>query len=205
LPGEVVKAITSENLVAVSVLSGNRNFEGRIHPYVRANYLASPPLVVIYALAGRIDIDLLNEPLGYDPDGKPVFMRDIWPTNTEIQQAVESTVSSDMFREKYKSVFLGNETWNSIQSSDSELYAWDDASTYIQEPPFFLNDTSDKTDKIMIQAARILVYLGDSITTDHISPAGAIPADSPAVNISLPGGCIHVTSIRMVHEEAMTE
>jgi aconitate hydratase len=180
LPGEVVKAITSENLVVVSVLSGNRNFEGRIHPYVRANYLASPPVVVIYALAGRIDIDLLNEPLGHDTDGKPVFMRDIWPTNLEIHQAVASTVSSDLFREKYKSVFLGNETWNSIQSTDSELYAWDDASTYIQEPPFFLNDTREKTDKIMIQAARILAYLGDSITTDHISPAGAIPADSPA-------------------------
>jgi aconitate hydratase len=180
LPGEVVKAITSENLVAVSVLSGNRNFEGRIHPYVRANYLASPPLVVIYALAGTVDIDLENEPLGFDPDGKSIFMRDIWPSSQEITQAVLLNVSSEMFTDKYQSVFTGNETWNAIRSSDSELYPWDESSTYIQEPPFFLDNINDESNIKQINAARVLVLLGDSITTDHISPAGSIPADSPA-------------------------
>jgi aconitate hydratase len=180
LPGEVVKAITSENLVAVSVLSGNRNFEGRIHPYVRANYLASPPLVVIYALAGTIDFDLQNEPLGYDLDGKPVYMRDIWPSNLEISELVAQNVSTDMFRNKYQSVFTGNETWNSIRSSDSNLYPWDDTSTYIHEPPFFLNDDQENSNIKQITSARVLVFLGDSITTDHISPAGTISADSPA-------------------------
>jgi aconitate hydratase len=180
LPGEVVKAITSENLVAVSVLSGNRNFEGRIHPYVRANYLASPPLVVIYALAGTVDIDLENEPLGLDIDGNPVFMKDIWPSSLEVNQAVSQNVSSEMFTEKYKSVFTGNETWNAIRSSGSELYPWDDSSTYIQEPPFFLEDVHGQSNIKRIIAARVLAFLGDSINTDHISPAGTIPADSPA-------------------------
>ena len=180
LPGEVIKAITSGNLVAVSVLSGNRNFEGRIHPYVRANYLASPPLVVAYALAGTINIDLKNEPLGVDTEGNPVFLRDIWPSNHEVDQMVEQTVSTDMFRDKYRSVFTGNETWNAIQSSDSELYHWDKSSTYIQEPPFFL-DLAHGTPRIAnVTGARVLAFLGDSITTDHISPAGAIPIDSPA-------------------------
>ncbi|OGO13463.1 MAG: aconitate hydratase 1 [Chloroflexi bacterium RBG_16_47_49] len=180
LPGEVVKAITSENLVAVSVLSGNRNFEGRIHPYVRANYLASPPLVVIYALAGTVDIDLQNEPLGYNPDGRPVYMRDIWPSNQEITQTVTQFVDSEMFKVKYQSVFTGNETWNAIQSSSSELYPWDKTSTYIQEPPFFMDGNDRKTNIQPVFSARVLALLGDSITTDHISPAGSIPADSPA-------------------------
>jgi aconitate hydratase len=180
LPGEVVKAITSGNLVAVSVLSGNRNFEGRIHPYVRANYLASPPLVIIYALAGTVNIDLLNEPLGYDPDGNPVYMKDIWPSNNEITKVVSENVSSDMFIEKYQSVFSGNTTWNTITSNGSELYPWDNSSTYIQEPPFFLDYSPDKTYIKPISGARVLAFLGDSITTDHISPAGSIPADSPA-------------------------
>jgi len=180
LPGEVVKAITSENLVAVSVLSGNRNFEGRIHPYVRANYLASPPLVVIYALAGTVDIDLQNEPLGFDLDGKPVYMRDIWPSNLEISQAVAQNVSTEMFINKYQSVFTGNETWNAIKSSDSNLYPWDEESTYIHEPPFFINDAQEHSNIKPIISARLLVFLGDSITTDHISPAGSISSDSPA-------------------------
>jgi aconitate hydratase len=180
LPGEVVKAITSKNLVAVSVLSGNRNFEGRIHPYVRANYLASPPLVVIYALAGTVDIDLQKDPLGLDTDGKPVFMRDIWPSNDEIDKAISKTVTSSMFKEKYSSVFTGNETWNSIQATSSELYPWDKSSTYIQEPPFFQDLENNRPNHIHISGARVLALLGDSITTDHISPAGAIAVDSPA-------------------------
>lgn len=180
LSGEMVKAITSLDLVAVAVLSGNRNFEGRIHPYVRANYLASPPLVVAYALAGTIDIDLVNEPLGKDQDGHPVFLREIWPTAQEIQRAISDVVLPDMFRSKYADVFTGNETWNAIQGSEGDLYLWDTNSTYIQEPPFFINITKEIEPIIEIMAARALVVLGDSITTDHISPAGAIPADSPA-------------------------
>jgi aconitate hydratase len=180
LPGEVVKAITSKNLVAVSVLSGNRNFEGRIHPYVRANYLASPPLVVIFALAGTVDIDLQNEPLGIDTEGKPVLMKDLWPSNKEISEAETQYVSSDMFTEKYQSVFSGNETWNAIKSTESELYPWDENSTYIQEPPFFLEDIHKIATHKPIIGAWVLALFGDSITTDHISPAGSIPADSPA-------------------------
>ena len=180
LPGEVVKAITSGNLVAVSVLSGNRNFEGRIHPYVRANYLTSPLLVVAYALAGIVEIDLKNEPLGTDPDGNPVYLRDIWPLSQEVAQIVSQNVSTEMFKEKYQSVFTGNETWNAIRSSESELYPWDKNSTYIQEPPFFL-DLDHESHKINgFTKGRVLALLGDSITTDHISPAGSIPTDSPA-------------------------
>jgi aconitate hydratase len=180
LPGEVVKAITGGNLVAVSVLSGNRNFEGRIHPYVRGNYLASPPLVVVYALAGTVDIDLKNEPLGFASDGSPVFLSDLWPSNQEVAQIVAGNLSTDMFRERYKSVFSGNETWNAIQSPESELYAWDENSTYIQEPPFFM-DYQQETQAIRgFSGGRVLAWLGDSITTDHISPAGAIQVESPA-------------------------
>ena len=188
LPGEVVKAITSENLVAVSVLSGNRNFEGRIHPYVRANYLASPPLVVIYALAGTVDIDLENDPLGFDLGGKPVFMRDIWPSNLEISTAVAQNVSTQMFINKYQSVFSGNETWNAIKSNDSDLYPWDDSSTYIHEPPFFKIDDQENSNIKQITSARVLAYLGDSITTDHISPAGSISSDSPAGKFLIANG-----------------
>jgi aconitate hydratase len=180
LPGEVVKAITGGNLVAASVLSGNRNFEGRIHPYVRANYLASPPLVVAYALAGTIDIDLRNEPLGTDQDGNDVYLRDIWPLNQEVAQKVANNVSTEMFLDKYKSVFNGNDTWNAIQSHESELYAWDANSTYIQEPPFFIDLSPENRSIKGFSNGRILALLGDSITTDHISPAGAIAVDSPA-------------------------
>jgi len=180
LPGEVVKAITSGNLVVASVLSGNRNFEGRIHPYVKANYLASPPLVVAYSLAGTVEIDLKNEPLGFDPEGNPVYLKDIWPGNQEVGQIVAQNVSTEMFIDKYKSVFTGNETWNAIQSSESELYPWDSSSTYIQEPPFFQGLNNENRKITGFTGGRILALLGDSITTDHISPAGSIPADSPA-------------------------
>jgi aconitate hydratase len=180
LPGEVVKAISGGNLVAVSVLSGNRNFEGRIHPYVKANYLASPPLVVAYALAGTVDIDIRNDPLGVDTNGQPVFLKDIWPTNLEVAEEVRKNVSAEMFHKKYQSVFNGNETWNAIQSSDSELYPWNTTSTYIHEPPFFAGITTEKTTIKPSIGARVLALLGDSITTDHISPAGSIPTDGPA-------------------------
>ncbi len=180
LPAEVVKAITSVDLVAAAVLSGNRNFEGRVHPYVRANYLASPPLVVAYALAGTVDIDLVNEPLGTDRDGRPVFLRDIWPSDEEIRQAISQAVRPEMFAQKYRDVFTGNPTWNAIQGAQGDLYAWDAHSTYIQEPPFFLDLTPEVPPISEIHGARVLAFLGDSITTDHISPAGAIPADSPA-------------------------
>jgi aconitate hydratase len=180
LPGEVVKAIVGADLVAAAVLSGNRNFEGRIHPYVRANYLASPPLVVAYALAGTVDIDLENDPLGMDNSGQPVYLRDIWPTSDEIRRTIAEVVSPELFEEKYRDVFTGNETWNAIQGSTGELYRWDPGSTYIQEPPFFSDFSRELPDVTDILNARVLVVLGDSITTDHISPAGAIPANSPA-------------------------
>ncbi len=180
LPGEVVKAITGADLVAAAVLSGNRNFEGRVHPYVRANYLASPPLVVAYALAGTVDIDLVNAPLGYDSKGQPVYLHEIWPSAEEIQQTIVESIKPEIFREKYAAVFTGNEIWNAIQSGEAELYQWDEKSTYIQEPPFFAGLTPAVPDISNIYEARVLAVLGDSITTDHISPAGAIQADSPA-------------------------
>jgi aconitate hydratase len=180
LSGEVVKAITSADLVAVAVLSGNRNFEGRVHPYVRANYLASPPLVVAYALAGTVDIDLAHDPIGVGRDGQPVYLEEIWPTSEEIRRAVAQTVQPEMFKEKYADVFTGNPTWNQIQSRGGELYAWDPSSTYIQEPPFFAGISREASPIRDIHAARVLAVLGDSITTDHISPAGSIAADSPA-------------------------
>ena len=180
LPGEVVKAVTSADLVASAVLSGNRNFEGRIHPYSLANYLASPPLVVAYALAGTVDIDLNQDPRGEDKDGQPVYLRDIWPSNEEIMQTVNSSVKPEMFAERYANVYSGNETWNAIESSGGELYNWQKESTYIQEPPFF-DDLGPELAPIEdIHGARVLALLSDSVTTDHISPAGAIPVDSPA-------------------------
>ena len=181
LPIEVVKAITSADLVSVAVLSGNRNFEGRIHPYVRANYLASPPLVIAYALAGNININLLSEPLGENKNtGEQVYLKDIWPSNQEILDIMESSIKPAIFLEKYSNVFTGNETWNEIQVAGSEIFQWNDGSTYIQEPPFF-----EKIDKMMPQVddilnARAIAVLGDSITTDHISPAGTFSPDSPA-------------------------
>jgi aconitate hydratase len=180
LPGEVVKAITSADLVAAAVLSGNRNFEGRIHPYVRANFLASPPLVVAYALAGTVDINMSRDPIGLDRDGQPVYLRDIWPMNSEVQDVVSKAISPQMFKDKYADIFTGNETWNAIQAEKSDLYGWDPESTYIQEPPFFVDLTEEIPPVQEIRAARVLVMLGDSITTDHISPAGTFSADSPS-------------------------
>ncbi len=180
LSGEVVKAISGTDLVAAAVLSGNRNFEGRVHPFVRANYLASPPLVVAYALAGTVDIDLVNDPLGVDRDDQPVYLRDIWPSTQEIQDTIAQAVLPEMFAEKYADVFSGTQTWKDIQASQSELFEWNPSSTYIQEPPFFINLTREVGKIQDIHAARVLAVMGDSITTDHISPAGAIPANAPA-------------------------
>ncbi|KAA3643041.1 MAG: aconitate hydratase AcnA [Chloroflexi bacterium] len=180
LPGEVVKAITSADLVAAGVLSGNRNFEGRIHPYSLANYLASPPLVVAYALAGTVDIDMTNEPLGTGEDGEPVYLKDIWPSGDEIAETIKASIGPDMFTERYGDVYTGNNTWNKIPSPDSQLYEWSEESTYIQEPPFFEGLTLDVPPVRDIKGARVLAKLGDSLTTDHISPAGAIPAEEPA-------------------------
>jgi aconitate hydratase A / 2-methylisocitrate dehydratase len=180
LSGELVKAITGSDLVAAAVLSGNRNFEGRIHPYVRANYLASPPLVVVYALTGTVDIDLSKDPLGTDRDGLPIYLWDIWPSSQEIREAVGEALQPEMFTEKYANVFSGNQTWNSIEGLEGEQYRWDPDSTYIQEPPFFVGLTRQVTPIQPIQGAHALVVLGDSITTDHISPAGSIPIESSA-------------------------
>jgi aconitate hydratase len=162
------------------VLSGNRNFEGRIHQNVRANYLASPPLVVAFALAGTVDFDMEHTPLGEDQQGKPVYLRDIWPSPQEIREAISSSVLPEMYRAKYSNVFTGNETWNAIQAGGGEIYGWDEASTYIHEPPYFLGLSLDIPQIKNIEGARALVVLGDSITTDHISPAGAIALNSPA-------------------------
>jgi len=180
LPGEVAKAITSEDLVVASVTSSNRNFEGRVHALVKASYLASPPLVVAYALAGTVDIDLTTEPIGIGKDGEPVYLKDIWPSTQEILDTIAENVKSDMFREKYASVFEGNELWNAIEVTEGDLYNWSDESTYIHHPPFFQTLTLDIPPVEDIRNARVLALLRDSITTDHISPAGAIPADGPA-------------------------
>lgn len=180
LPEAVETAIKEGDLVVSSVLSGNRNFEGRVHALTKTNYLASPPLVVAYALAGTTDIDLLNEPLGHDGDGNPVFMRDIWPTNDEIRTVVDNTVTPAMFEREYGEVYTQNEEWNAIPESESDLYPWSDESTYIQEPPFFTTMGTEASPIANIDSARVMVKVGDSITTDHISPAGAIPVNSPA-------------------------
>ncbi|HXN23090.1 MAG TPA: aconitate hydratase AcnA [Candidatus Dormibacteraeota bacterium] len=173
-------AIKENNLVAVAVLSGNRNFEGRIHPLVRANYLASPPLVVAYALAGRMDIDISREPLGRNRAGQPVFLRDIWPTPQEIEATVRASVTTAMFHKQYSEVFDGDAQWRSMPVPEGDLYAWDEKSTYIKLPPYFDDMPAAPVALQDIRAARVLAILGDSVTTDHISPAGSIPVDSPA-------------------------
>jgi aconitate hydratase len=188
LPEPISKAINSHDLVGAAVLSGNRNFEGRISPDVRANYLASPPLVVAYAIAGTIDWDPINEPLGKDREGNDVYLRDIWPTQEEISSLVGSSVSQRQFVEKYSDVFTGSDEWRSISTTDSDLYEWNEASTYIQEPPFFANLSGDVTPIAPVQGARVLVKLGDSVTTDHISPAGSIGVDTPAGKYLLSAG-----------------
>jgi aconitate hydratase len=180
LPDAIGAAIKDNNLIAVSVLSGNRNFEGRIHPLVRANYLASPPLVVAYALAGRMDMDLTTESLGTGSDGKPVYLRDIWPTPQEIESTVRDSVTSEMYAKEYANVFEGDAHWKSMPVPEGDLYKWDPKSTYIKQPPFFENMPKVPPALADIHGARVLAILGDSVTTDHISPAGSIPVDSPA-------------------------
>ncbi len=173
-------AIKNNSLVAVSVLSGNRNFEGRIHPLVRANYLASPPLVVAYALAGRMDFDMATEPLGSDKAGKPVFLRDIWPSPQEIESTVRASVTTAMYQKEYGEVFEGDAHWKGLKVPEGDLYAWDPKSTYIKQPPFFDGISKTPAPLTDIKGARVLAMLGHSVTTDHISPAGSIPVDSPA-------------------------
>jgi aconitate hydratase len=180
LPDAIGAAIKDNNLVAVAVLSGNRNFEGRIHPLVRANYLASPPLVVAYALAGRMDLDLTTESLGPGSDGKPVFLRDIWPTPQEIESTVRASVTTAMYLKQYGEVFEGDAHWKSMKVPEGDLYQWDPKSTYIKLPPYFENMPKTPPALADIHDARVLAILGDSVTTDHISPAGSIPVDSPA-------------------------
>ncbi|WP_425398766.1 aconitate hydratase AcnA [Aeoliella sp.] len=180
LPAPISAAIREHDLVVSGVLSGNRNFEGRINPDVKANYLASPPLVVVYALAGTTDIDLNNEPIGEDTEGKPVFMRDIWPTQEEVQTVVSNCVRPEMFQTQYDDVWNKNEKWNAIATSEGGIYDWNDDSTYIQEPPFLVDLTPEVSPIKPLAGARCLALLGDSVTTDHISPAGAIAKDSPA-------------------------
>jgi aconitate hydratase len=180
LPQEISDVVNAEDLAVVSVLSGNRNFEGRINPDVKMNYLASPPLCVAYALAGTMDIDLYDEPLGFDDRGAPVFLRDVWPSGAEVAQTVEDAVQSDMFRKSYSEVFEGDERWNSLRIPTGESFARDAESTYVRRPPFFESLPVEPEPVSDLQGARVLALLGDSVTTDHISPAGSIKRDSPA-------------------------
>jgi aconitate hydratase len=180
LPEEISDVVGAEDLAVVSVLSGNRNFEGRINPDVKMNYLASPPLCVAYALAGTMDIDLYDEPLGEDEHGQPVFLKDLWPTAAEVSATIEEAVQSDMFRKSYGEVFEGDERWGSLEVPGGELFAWDPESTYVRRPPFFEGLSAEPEPVSDIDGARVLAVLGDSVTTDHISPAGSIKRDSPA-------------------------
>src|SRR5947209_2142231 len=180
LPEEVHQAVHDADLAVVSVLSGNRNFEGRINPDVTMNYLASPPLVIAYALAGTMDIDFASDPLGHDRDGQPVYLTDIWPAPEEIQKVIESTISQEMFAKDYADVFAGDARWQSLPTPEGETFTWDPESTYVRKPPYFDGMTAQAPPVRDISAARVLVLLGDSVTTDHISPAGTIKADSPA-------------------------
>jgi aconitate hydratase len=180
LPDEVSKGIAENDLAVASVLSGNRNFEGRVHSEVKMNYLASPPLVVAYAIAGTIDIDLVNDPIGHDADGNAVYLRDIWPSNKEIGDMIAATVGPELFAQNYADVFKGDTRWNQIASPDGEAFAWDEASTYIKNPPYFDGMTMQVGTIQDVNGARVLGLFGDSITTDHISPAGNIKKDSPA-------------------------
>ena len=180
LPGEVAKAVTGGDLVAAAVISGNRNFEGRVHPLVKANFLASPPLVVAYALAGTVDIDLNNEPLGTGANGEAVYLKDLWPTQKEVSDVIASSVKAEMFKDKYADVFAGSDMWQEIKVSGGDLYEWDENSTYIHHPPYFQTLSLETGSIKGISGARVLGMFGDSITTDHISPAGNIATDSPA-------------------------
>ncbi|MEK8131117.1 aconitate hydratase AcnA [Paenibacillus filicis] len=179
LPDEVSQAIAENDMTVAAVLSGNRNFEGRVHAQVKANYLASPPLVVAYALAGTVNIDLANDPIGYDQKNEPVYLKDIWPTSQEIQDAMGVAMSPDLYRAKYADVFRSNPRFNAIEVPEGDLYAWDEKSTYIANPPFFSNLSPELNDIADIRGAKTLALMGDSVTTDHISPAGNIKPDSP--------------------------
>jgi aconitate hydratase len=180
LPEEISAAVSEGDLVVCSVLSGNRNFEARIHPEVKANYLASPPLVVAYSLAGRMDIDLINEPIGEDSDGKDVYLRDLWPSARDVQDTIASAVQDEMFKRTYADVFTGDERWRSLPVPEGDLYEWDEASTYVRLPPYFEGMSREPGTVEDVAGARCLVLLGDSVTTDHISPAGSIKPESPA-------------------------
>ncbi len=177
---EVSQAVNEHDLAVTAVLSGNRNFEGRISPDVKMNYLASPMLVIVYALAGTMDIDLFNDPIGQDKDGNDVFMKDIWPTQAEIEEVVGSSISSEMYKERYANVFDGDDRWRSLPTPEGNVFEWDDASTYVRKAPYFDGMQAEPSAVKDIQGARVLLKLGDSVTTDHISPAGSIKADSPA-------------------------
>ena len=180
LPAEVSQAVNDADLAVVSVLSGNRNFEGRINPDVKMNYLASPPLVIAYALAGTMDIDFATEPLGQDPEGHDVFLSDIWPDPTEVQAVIDATIDREMYTRDYADVFAGDERWQGLDTPEGDTFAWDEESTYVRKAPFFEGLSMELTPVTDIKDARVLALLGDSVTTDHISPAGAIKADSPA-------------------------
>ena len=180
LPAEVSQAVNDADLAVVSVLSGNRNFEGRINPDVKMNYLASPPLVIAYALAGTMDIDFATEPLGQDPEGRDVFLSDIWPDPTEVQAVIDATIDREMYTRDYADVFAGDERWQGLDTPEGDTFAWDEESTYVRKAPFFDGLSMELTPVTDIKDARVLALLGDSVTTDHISPAGAIKADSPA-------------------------
>jgi aconitate hydratase len=188
LKPEIATAIADGDIVGASVLSGNRNFEGRIHPLIRMNFLASPPLVVAYGLAGNMDVNLLNDSLGDDQDGNPVYLKDIWPSQKEIHDIIAANIDSTMFKSSYNSVFAGDSNWNSISSPEGEIYTWDPDSTYVKNPPYFEGMTLATSPVQNIQGARVLALLGDSVTTDHISPAGSIAADGPAAEYLLANG-----------------
>jgi aconitate hydratase len=180
LPTELSAAIQGADLAAVSVLSGNRNFEGRINPDVKMNYLASPPLVVAYALVGRMDVDITTESLGTGTDGQPVYLRDIWPTDAEVQEVIRQAIDEDMYARRYADVFAGDSTWQNLPTPTGATFAWDADSTYVRKPPYFDGMAAEPSPVTDVHGARVLAKLGDSVTTDHISPAGAIKADSPA-------------------------
>jgi aconitate hydratase len=180
LTEEISAAVQEADLAVVSVLSGNRNFEGRINPDVKMNYLASPPLVVAYAIAGTMDIDLIHEPLGVGADGNAVYLHDIWPTPQEVQTVITSSISSEMFTKDYADVFAGDERWRSLPTPTGDIFTWDGDSTYVRKPPYFEGMAAGPSPVDNIAGARVLAKLGDSVTTDHISPAGSIKADSPA-------------------------
>lgn len=194
LPQEVVDAIEKGDLVVVGILSGNRNFEGRVHPNTRANYLASPLLVVAYALAGTVKIDFETEPIGTDSNGNKVFLKDIWPSRQEILEVQQRSVIPAMFKEVYSKIKTGNERWNSLKAEASLLYNFNSDSTYIKKPPYFDGMTVDLPPIKPIQNARVLLFLGDSVTTDHISPAGSISRNSPAAKYLMARGYVLMES-----------